>query len=75
MFGVVFYVCFQKERTNQLEMKSGVVTTKIVELQKSPFGKARQNDTLTDWSEFVLLSFTFQQKQALNIIIWFIWLF
>ncbi|XP_076460163.1 inhibitor of nuclear factor kappa-B kinase subunit alpha-like [Babylonia areolata] len=40
-----------KERAGQLESKSGAVTTKIVELQKSPFGKTRQNETLTDCEE------------------------
>nr|QNL15279.1 inhibitor of nuclear factor kappa-B kinase subunit alpha [Littorina littorea] len=40
-----------KDRASQLETKSGAVTTKIVELQKSPFGKARQNDTLTECEE------------------------
>lgn len=37
-----------KERASQLDSRSGALMTKIVELQKSPFGKSRQNETLTE---------------------------
>ncbi|KAL8585012.1 hypothetical protein ACOMHN_043648 [Nucella lapillus] len=40
-----------KEHASQLESKSGAITTKIVELQKSPLGKTRQNETLTECEE------------------------
>ncbi|KAK7507653.1 hypothetical protein BaRGS_00001588 [Batillaria attramentaria] len=41
-----------KERASQLDSRSGALMTKIVELQKSPFGKSRQNETLTEWFVF-----------------------
>ncbi|PVD39154.1 hypothetical protein C0Q70_01782 [Pomacea canaliculata] len=37
-----------KERISQVDQKSGALMTKIVELQKSPFGKSRQNETLAE---------------------------
>lgn len=42
------YVILQKERISQVDQKSGALMTKIVELQKSPFGKSRQNETLAE---------------------------
>ena len=37
---------FQKVKVTDLEQKASVVQTKIVELQRSPFARTKQDDVL-----------------------------
>lgn len=39
---------FQKEKVTRLEQQSVALQTKIIELQKSPFACAKQNDVLEE---------------------------
>jgi len=44
----LFYLCRQEQRVSELEQQALALQTRIVELQKSPFAKSRQDDTLDD---------------------------
>lgn len=44
----LFFYFLQKDRVNELKQQAGALQTKIVELQKSPFAKTKQDDTLEE---------------------------
>mgnify|MGYP000310956381 CR=1 FL=1 len=43
-----YFIIFQKETVTKLDQQSIALQTKIIELQKSPFARAKQNDVLEE---------------------------
>lgn len=57
---------FQKEKVTRLEQQSVALQTKIIELQKSPFACAKQNDVLEE-SYVVMQSYVQIQVPELSL--------